>query len=124
MPHEKMQEYVNVDYRDALSIVALVGEPGQQKIIAEARFVKHTGKPIVDIAFVVDESFQGFGIATFLYQMLARLAKERGAQGMTADVLPSNMAMLKVLEKGKFPVKATMVDGVYALSVDLINTET
>ena len=119
MPHEKTQEYVNVDYRDVLSIVALVGEPGQQTIIAEARFAKHQNKPLVDIAFVVDEAYQGYGIATYLYQMLARLAKDRGAQGMTADVLASNRAMLKVFEKGDFPVQAKVEQGAYALTIDL-----
>ena len=119
MPHEKMQEYVNVDYRDALSIVALVGEPGKQTLIAEARFARHHHKPFVDIAFVVDEAYQRYGIATYLYQMLAKLAKERGAQGMTADVLSSNRAMLKVFEKGKFPVQAKLEQGAYELTIDL-----
>ena len=119
MPHEKTQEYVNVDYRDALSIVALVGDPGQQTIIAEARFVKHKNKPLVDVAFVVDETYQGYGIASHLYQMLAKLAKEKGAQGMTADVLASNRAMLKVFEKGKFPVQARLEQGIYELTIDL-----
>ena len=119
MPHEKTQEYVNVDYRDVLSIVGLAGEPGQQTIIAEARFAKHQNKPFVDIAFVVDEAYQGCGIATYLYQMLARLAKERGAQGMTADILASNRAMLKVFEKGDFPVQARVEQGIYELTIDL-----
>ncbi|MBU8912191.1 MAG: GNAT family N-acetyltransferase [Desulfobacterales bacterium] len=119
MPHEKMQEYVNVDYRDVLSIVGLVGEPGQQTIIAEARFARHQNRPFVDTAFVVDEAYQGYGIASYLYQMLARLAKDRGAHGMTADVLASNRAMLKVFEKGDFPVQAKMEQGIYALTIDL-----
>jgi len=116
MPHEKTQEYVNIDYRNVLSIVALVGKPGQQTIIAEARFAKHQNKPFVDIAFIVDEAYQGYGIATYLYQMLAKLAKDRRAQGMTADVLSSNRAMLKVFEKGDFPVQAKLEQGIYALT--------
>ncbi|MBW2654909.1 MAG: GNAT family N-acetyltransferase [Deltaproteobacteria bacterium] len=119
MPHEKTQEYVNIDYRNVLSIVALVGKPGQQTIIAEARFAKHQNKPFVDIAFIVDEAYQGYGIATYLYQMLAKLAKDRRAQGMTADVLSSNRAMLKVFEKGDFPVQAKLEQGIYALTIDL-----
>jgi acyl-CoA hydrolase/GNAT superfamily N-acetyltransferase len=119
MPHEKMQEYVNVDYRDTLSIVGLVGEPGQQTIIAEARFAKHPNRPFVDIAFIVDENYQGYGIATHMYKMLAKLAKDRGAHGMTADVLASNRAMLKVIENGHFPVQAKMDQGFYALTIDL-----
>ena len=40
MPHNKMQEYVNVDYSHMMSVVALVGESDQETIIAEARYVK------------------------------------------------------------------------------------
>ncbi len=119
MPHERMQEYVNVDYRKALSVVGLVGEPGKQTIIAEARFVNHPDKPMVDIAFVVDEDFQGFGIATFLYDMLAKIARDRGKKGITADVLPSNGAMLKIFEKGPYPVHAKMDQSTYSLQIDL-----
>lgn len=119
MPHAKMQAYVNVDYRDVISMVGLVGEPGNQTIISEARIAKYPDKPFVDIAFVVDEDYQGYGIATFLFQMLVRLGKERGAVTMTADVLSSNRAMLKVFEKGDYPVTAKLEGGAYALSIDL-----
>lgn len=117
MPHEKTQAYVNVDYRNVLSIVGLVGPPGQGRIIAEARYARHKDKPLVDVAFVVDEKFQGLGIATHLYGMLARLARQRGARGMTADVLASNQSMLKVFEKGKYPVQSRFEDGAHALVI-------
>ena len=117
MPHAKMQSYVNVDYRDVLSVVGLVGPPGQGRIIAEARFARHKDKPYVDVAFVVDADFQGLGIATYLFKMLARLARQRGARGMTADVLATNHAMLKVFEKSGFPVRSHFEDGAYALTI-------
>jgi GNAT superfamily N-acetyltransferase len=117
MPHAKMQAYVNVDYRDVLSVVGLVGPPGQGQIIAEARFARHKDKPYVDVAFVVDEDYQGLGIATYLFQMLARLARQRGVRGMTADVLATNQAMLKVFEKGGFPIRSRFEDGAYALTM-------
>jgi hypothetical protein len=58
MPHSKMQEYVNVDYSKTMSIVGLVGQSGQGKIIAEGRFVRKQHKPYADLAFVVDEEYQ------------------------------------------------------------------
>ncbi|MCG8614745.1 MAG: GNAT family N-acetyltransferase [Desulfobacterales bacterium] len=122
MPHAKMQAYVNVDYRDVISVVGLAGDPEKQTLIAEARIAKYPDKPVVDIAFVVDENYQGYGIATFLYQMLARLAKEKGYVKMTADVLSSNRAMLKVFEKGVYPVTAKLEGGAYALNIDLTKT--
>lgn len=117
MPHAKMQAYVNVDYRDVLSVVGLVGPPGQGRIIAEARFVRDRDKPTGDVAFVVDEDYQGLGIATYLYHMLARLARLRGVRGMTADVLATNQAMMKVFEKGNYPISTRFEDGAYTLSI-------
>ncbi|MDL2268970.1 GNAT family N-acetyltransferase [Desulfosarcina sp. OttesenSCG-928-A07] len=117
MPHTRMQEYVNVDYQDTLSIVGLVGPPGQGRIIAEARFVRHQDKPYVDAAFVVDEAYQGMGIATHLYRMLAQLAHRRGIRGMTADVLATNQAMLRVFQKGGYPIRSRFEGGSYALTI-------
>ena len=117
MTHSKMQEYVNVDYGKVMSIVGLVGDTGKGHIIAEARYVKDPKRPYGDVAFIVDEGFQGLGIATFLYKQLMRLAKERGLQGFTADVLPANKEMMRVFEKGAAEVKATLEYGVYRLSI-------
>jgi len=115
MTHSKMQEYVNVNYGNVMSIVAVVDQP--RKIIAEARYVKDPHRPYADVAFVVDEEYQGYGIATYMYRMLIRLAKEHGLQGFTADVLPGNRPMLKVFEKGETDIKATLEDGVYRLTM-------
>jgi acyl-CoA hydrolase len=117
MPHAKMQEYVNVDFSQIMSIVGLVGEAGMGHIIAEARFVKWPDRPFADVAFIVDEKYQGIGVASYLYKMLIRLAKDRGIQGFTADVLTSNKAMMKVFEKGGAMVKARLEHGIYRLTI-------
>ena len=117
MPHDKMQDYVNVDYSRALSIVALVDEPDQGKIIAEARFARKEQSAYGDVAFVVDEKYQGLGIGTYLYNMLIRLAKSRGLKGFTADVLETNRGMIKIFEKGGVPMNARVQDGVYQLTI-------
>jgi len=119
MPHSKMQGYVNVDYSKVMSIVGLVGEHGKGRIIAEARFVRDPHRPHADIAFVVDEEYQGLGVATFLYRRLVQLATERGVEVLTADVLATNKAMMKVLEKGGFPIQAKLEQGVYELTIPL-----
>ena len=117
MPHAKMQQYVNVDFSHVMSIVGLVGEVGRGHIIAEARFVKWADRPYADVAFIVDEKYQGIGVASYLYKMLIRLAKDRGIHGFTADVLTSNKAMMKVFEKGVGMVEAKLEHGVYTLTI-------
>ncbi len=117
MPHAKMQEYVNVDWNQTVSVVGLVGEEGKGRIIAEARFIKIPGSPFAEVVFVVDEQYQRRGIASFLYEMLIQLARERGVKGFTAEVLFSNIGIMKVFRKGNLPVKAHLEGGVYHLEI-------
>jgi len=117
MPHTKTQEYVNVDWNHTMSIVGLIDEAGHGRVIAEARFIKEPRGPYAEVVFVVDEKYQGLGIGTYLYNLLVRLAKERGVQGFSADVLFSNIGMMKTFRKGELPVKAVLENGVYHLTI-------
>jgi acyl-CoA hydrolase/GNAT superfamily N-acetyltransferase len=117
MPHIKMQEYVNVDWNQIISIVGLVGEEKNGRVIAEARYIKIPGRAYAEIVFVVDETYQRLGIASFLYSMLIRLARERGVKGFVADVLFSNTGMMHVFQKGDLPVKAHLEGGVFNLVI-------
>jgi acyl-CoA hydrolase len=117
MPHDKLQGYVNVDYRQVMSVVALAGEPDQEAIVAEARYAKDDQSAYGEVAFIVDEKYQGRGIATYLYKMLIRLAKERGLKGFTAEVLQANKEMMSVFEKGHLPIDARLQDGLYRLTI-------
>ncbi|MEW6262116.1 MAG: GNAT family N-acetyltransferase [Thermodesulfobacteriota bacterium] len=117
MPHARMQEYVNVDYRKIMSIVGLIGEAGSGRIVAEARYVQSPDRPYADTAYVVDEEYHGLGLATFLMKQLIRVAQERGIQGISADVLPTNTAMWKVLEKAPYPLKAVREPDYYHVTI-------
>jgi GNAT superfamily N-acetyltransferase len=118
MPHAKMQEYVNVDWNQVMSLVGLVGEEGKGRIIAESRYIKIPGSPFAEVVFVVDEDYQRHGIATFMYRMLIRLARDRGVRGFVAEVLYSNIGgIMKVFKKGDLPVKAHLEGGVYHIEI-------
>jgi len=117
MPHAKMQEYVNVDWSHTLSIVGLIRAAGQGQIVAEARYIIERNRPYAEIVFIVDESYQGLGVGTYLYEMLMRLGQARGLEGFTADVLFSNLGMMKVFRKGALPVQAVLENGIYHLNI-------
>lgn len=117
MPHRKMQEYVNIDYRRIMSLVGTIDLSGTEQIIAEGRYVRHHNLPVADVAFVVDENYQGRGIASFLFEILIRTAREQGIEWFTADVIADNKAMLKVFEKAPFPIRAVMESGIYNLTI-------
>lgn len=104
MPHKEMQKYVNIDYQDTLSIVAIVEKGRNERIIAEARYAYGKREGAHEVAFIVDEEFQGKGVATFMLNYLIKIARNRGIGEFIAYVLPRNEAMLKVFEKAKVPI--------------------
>jgi len=119
MPHKQMQEYVNVDCRSTLSVVGVTGRPGEERIAAEARYVADGSSSSADLAFVVDEKYQGIGIGSFLYRLIADQARERGIKHLTADVLATNKAMMTVFERGGWPITARLQSGVYTMEITL-----
>ncbi|HPE06832.1 MAG TPA: GNAT family N-acetyltransferase [Smithellaceae bacterium] len=104
MPHKEMQKYVSIDYEDILSVVAIVEKGRNERIIAEARYAYDKKTDAYEVAFIVDEEFQGKGVATFLFNYLIKVARDRGIDWFIAHVLPRNEAMLKVFEKSKIKI--------------------
>jgi acyl-CoA hydrolase/RimJ/RimL family protein N-acetyltransferase len=117
MPHPKMQEYINVDWKQIMSVVGLVGEPGKGKIIAEARYIRERNRPFAEVAFFVDEAYQAVGIGSYMYQILMKHAKEQGIRGFSAEVLFSNIGMMKVFKKCAGRVEAKLENGVYEINI-------
>lgn len=117
MPHKKMQEYVNIDYDRTISIVGILDEDGVKRIIAEGRFVKYDEGKSADVAFIVDEKYQGTGVGTYLFELLVKTAKTRGVNFFTADVLTDNKSMMKVFEKNQYPLRAVVEGGIYSVTI-------
>lgn len=70
-----------------------------------------------DTAFVVEETYQGKGIASLILQMLIMVARGKGLLGFTADIIANNQAIFKAYEKAGLPIQAVMEYGVYHLTM-------
>ena len=115
MPHSKMQSYVNIDWKNTLSIVGLVNDPGHGILIAEARYLRNRSGKSAEIAIVVDETYNGHGIATHMVKLLAKLARDRGIDVFLAEVLFSNHKILSVFKKVFPHLEKTRADGAYSV---------
>jgi len=124
MPHAKMQAYVNVDWSRDMSIVGLVGSPGQERLIAEGRYLTDDRGEWAEVAFVVDEDYQSLGICSYLFQMLVRLAREHGLKGFYADVLASNTGMIKIFKRSGLKVDAELDQKYYSITIALGESRT
>jgi acetate---CoA ligase (ADP-forming) len=99
---------VDVDYADRYALVAVSGS--QHKIVAHAAYVRTRGEhPMAagraEVAFLVDDAWQGKGIATIMLAHLAAAAHEHGIETFTAEVLPHNHRMIEVFRDSGFPVE-------------------
>lgn len=99
MPHKNMQQYLSVDYDKILSVVAVHQLGNVERIVAEARYAAYPDGLSSEMAFLVDENYQGKGIATFMANYLIKVARERGIKKLVASVLALNTKMLTVFEK-------------------------
>ncbi|MFO7569469.1 MAG: GNAT family N-acetyltransferase [Smithellaceae bacterium] len=119
MPHREMQNYVSIDYQDILSVVAIVEKGRNERIVAEARYAYDKRTGVYEIAFIVDEAFQGKGLATFMCNYLLKIGHDRGIARFVAFVLPRNEAMLKVFDKCAVKPSRSFEENTYQLDFDL-----
>jgi GNAT superfamily N-acetyltransferase len=82
-------------------------------------FAAPDGKPVAEVAFVVEEDYQGQGIAGMLLAALAGIAREHGIARLAAEVLSSNAAMLGVFKRSGLPMATTREGGVVHVVMDL-----
>lgn len=97
-----LERFVSVDHdrRDAL-----VAER-DGAIIGVARYDLRTDGRRAEVAFVVEDRYQGKGIATILLHALAVLASSRGIAGFTAITLAENIEMQQVFRHSGYVVSA------------------
>ncbi len=97
--HKMMQkQWATVDYRRNMSILGLVQKGGHKEIMAIGTYAE-VEEHIAEVAFVVREDLQGFGIASYLLGVLEEIAKENNYKKFTASVLRENTAMIHIFKK-------------------------
>ena len=115
MPHERLQDFVIIDYTRKMVILAVIGERKKEIIVGVGQYEVEETRHNAEVAFVVRDDYQDRGIATELLSYLIYLAKRQGLLGFTAEVLAENRAMLRVFEKMGLDIQKRISAGVYEL---------
>lgn len=104
----ELQRATEVDFENEVALVATVDKGQQETIIGSSRYVVYTPPEAIhtaEIAFIVEEDYQGQGIASRLLRHLIPMARRKGVKRFTADVLPDNPAMLAVFSGCGLPME-------------------
>jgi acetyl coenzyme A synthetase (ADP forming)-like protein len=92
---------LEVDYADRFALIAETGTP--LRVIAHAAYVRIDAER-AEVAFLVDDSWQGRGISTILLAHLAGIAEQHGINTFCAEVMPANHRMIEVFRESGFPI--------------------
>ena len=112
---EDMQDMVQVDYIKNLSILAVTGELGFEKLIGLSMYTLEQGT-VAEVAFSVSKEWQRKGIATVLLKKLAEAARENGYTGLVAYTMATNEGMINLFNKLPYSVETTLKDGALVLA--------
>ena len=110
-PREVLQRHwSHIDYRKNTSIIGLAQRGGHKEIVAIGSYAMESEQR-AEVAFVVREDCQGQGIASYLLEVLERIARENGYTSFSANVLSENTGMLHIFKKRYPHMKNTVYDG-------------
>jgi RimJ/RimL family protein N-acetyltransferase len=112
---EELRRLTESDGVRDVVLVATVASNDQEIIIGLGRYARNG--TIAEIAFTVEEDYQGRGVASELLRRLTDIARRGGIRKFEADVLPDNAAMLKVFERSGLPMQARLAEGIVHLTL-------
>ena len=117
MPHERLQEFVIIDYSREVALVATIMLDEKEIIVGLGQYNIDPNTHTAEVAFVVRDDFQNRGIGNELLSYLTFLARRQGLLGFTAEVLMENRPMLHLFEKMGFIIDKRLEEQTYELKM-------
>jgi len=115
MPHERLQEFVVIDYMQEMVILAVIKQEERSIVVGVGQYGIDEASHTAEVALVVRDDYQNQGVGTALLTYLTYLAKRKGLLGFSAEVLVNNQPMLHLFEKGGFAIEKRREAGAYEL---------
>jgi hypothetical protein len=64
--HNEMEELSQIDYIKNFTMIAVVGEPGFEKVVAVGEYLLDSSTNVAEVAFSVSRQYQKMGLGTIL----------------------------------------------------------
>ena len=118
MPHDRLQEFVVIDYMQELVILATRVTADNEQVVGIGQYGIGQDVHSAEVAFAVRDKEQKQGIGTELLNYLIFLGRRNGLLAFVAEVLYENRPMLTVFERAGFKVVSSG-EGLYYLKLTL-----
>ena len=117
MPHERLQEFVVIDYTSEMVILAVMTVDEHEVVAGVGQYGIDAQTHTAEVALVVRDDVQKRGVGTELLNYLTLLARKEGLLGFTAEVLIENRPMMRLFERAGFSIDKKRGAGVYELKM-------
>jgi len=110
------------DFDRNVLLVVTLGSGADEAIIAGASYVvldPTAPTRTAELAFTVEEDYQGQGLASKLMATITDIARSRGIGRCVAEVLAGNRGMLSVFQRSGFPMTTSRDGGVVHIVLDM-----
>ena len=97
LPPDWFHYFANVDYRRRLALVAERETVAGVEVIGVGRYEASGDEATGEVAFVLEDGYQGQGLGAVLLDAIVRAGTERGLKRFRAYVLTENHRMLRLL---------------------------
>jgi acetate---CoA ligase (ADP-forming) len=101
------------DPRDRACLLAVIGEEPDIRVVGFGNYVGLGARNTAEVAFIVDDEFQGRGISTLLLERVAGIAAGVGFVGFEAEILFENQPMINVFRDSGFESTQVLDGGTY-----------
>ena len=105
---DEMEGMSHIDYIRNMTIVALVGEFGFDRVVGVGEYYLEPAKNMAEIAFSVSNDYQGKGLGRILIRKLAEAARENGVSGLFAYTSPQNKKMINLFKTLPYKVNSSL----------------
>lgn len=107
-----------------LSLVVTVGEGERAKIVGVGSYERAEDRPVAEVAFLVEDQFQGRGIGMLLLERLAMGAEDEGLERLEAVVMPENQRMLRIFTDSGYEIDREFEGGDILITFSIEPTRT
>ncbi len=97
-----IHELCSGDFSQSGCLLAITGEDNDTKVIGLGNYVASGNGHTAEVAFLIEDEYQGRGISTLLLERLAGIAAANGFVDFEAEVLPDNQPMMNVFKSSGF----------------------
>jgi len=115
LPPDWAHFFANVDYRTRLAVVAEREHEGRVELIGVGRYEASDEEAAAEVAFVVQDGWQGRGLGAILLDDITRAGEARGIRRFRAYVLADNHRMLELLTRFTEVLDRQLEDGVVSI---------